>query len=218
MLRLSQFLLLVAAAPVFGQIPSNNVTITATRTLTLQPDQVLLSLAVTAPPTVGLEQIVGALAGVGVTVSNLNGVGTNTDPVAFQWNFALTAPIANLTTTLASLTQLEQSIVQNNLGLALTFNVEGMQVSQQLRQSQTCSNANLVSDARAQGQKLAAAVGMTLGPIQELSNAPSTQPVFAEITGARLGAFVIGSLSAFAISPEPSPLICSLVAKFQLLP
>lgn len=211
-------ILLLAAAPVFGQLPSNTVTVTATRTLALQPDQVLLSLSVTAPPTGTLDQIAGALAGVGITATDLNGVGTNIDPVAFQWNFALEVPIANLTATLESLNQLEQSIGQNNSGLALTFIVAGMQVSQQLRQSQTCSNADLVSDAAAQAQKLAAAAGMTLGPIQELSNAPSTQPVFAEITGARLGAFVVGSLSAFAISPEPSPLICSLVAKFQLLP
>ena len=76
--------------------------------------------------------------------------------------------------------QLEQTIAQNNSGLTLTFTVEGTQASQshKMQQSQPCSNADLIADATAQAQKLAAAAGLTLGPILRLSNAPSSAQIY----------------------------------------
>lgn len=144
-------------------------------------------------------------------------------PTTFQWNFTLAAPLANLSATIGSLTKLQQTIAQNNSGLTLTFSVNGTQVSQQLQQSQSCSNADLIADATAQAQKLAAAAGLTLGPIRELSNAPALEssgpgyvvPVLAE----RLGGFLnVGDFSEFLLAAAPSPVTCSLLVTFQLLP
>jgi len=220
MRRLLLAILLLRAAPAFGQIESHTVTISATRSLVLQPDQIVLQLTVSSNPSATLDQIVGALSGLGITDANLTGT-YNSNPPTLTWNFSFTAPLANVTATIGSITKLEQTIAQNNSGLTLTFYIGGTQVSQQLQQAQTCPNSDLISDASAQAQKLASAAGMTLGPILRLSNAPSPQPsrpaLVAEnatLTGV-LGAY---SILEFPLTPPPSPLTCSLSVQFQLLP
>jgi hypothetical protein len=217
MRRLLLPILLLLAAPAFGQIESHTVTISATRSMVLQPDQILLVLSVSSNPSATLDQIVGALSGLGITDANLTGT-YNSNPPTLSWNFSFTAPLANLTATIGSITKLEQSIAQNNSGLTLTFYIGGTQVSQQLQQTQTCPNSDLISDASAQAQRLANAAGMTLGPILRLSNAPSPQsilvPANVELSGV-LGAY---SILEFPLTPLPSPVTCSLSVQFQLLP
>jgi hypothetical protein len=53
----------------------------------------------------------------------------------------------------------QQSLAKANTGLRLTFNVEGLQVSQALQNAQSCDEPGLVSDAHATAQTLAAAAG-----------------------------------------------------------
>jgi uncharacterized protein YggE len=208
----------LAAAPVFAQLPSNTLTITANRTINPQPDEALFSLSVTSSATTNLGQIVAALSGVGITSENLAGVGNNTTPPSFQWNFTLDVPLSNLTATIASLNNLEKTIAQNNSGLILTFTVEGTQVSpaaQQQQQSQPCSNAELIADATAQAQKLAAAAGMILGPIMKLSNAPTAGQIYA-VPNSVILTGVLGAFSFVVSAPAPSSATCSLVVQFQL--
>jgi uncharacterized protein YggE len=216
-------LLLLAAVPLFAQLESHTLTISASRSINLQPDQVVFGLTVSSAATASLDQIVSALGGLGITSANLTGVNNYSASTTFQWNFTLAAPLANLSATIDSLAKLQQTIAQNNSGLTLTFSVNGTQVSQQLQQSQSCSNADLIADATAQAQKLAAAAGLTLGPIRELSNAPpleSSGPAYAvPVPAARFGFFLnVGSFSNFLLAGVPSPVTCSLLVTFQLLP
>lgn len=208
-------LLLLAAAPLFAQLESHTLAISATRTINPQPDQVMFGLTVSSSPTASLDQIVAALSGLGITSANLTGI-SNLFP--FQWGFTFVAPLSNLSATIASLVKLQETIGQNNSGLALTFTIEGTQVSKQLQQSQLCSNTDLVADATTQARKLAAAAGLTLGPILRVSNVPVARTgavptnVQPEIT------FLSGSFSAFLLGFPASPVTCSLLVKFQLLP
>jgi uncharacterized protein YggE len=218
MWKLGIAILSLAATPVFAQLPSNTLTITATRSINLQPDQALFSLSVTSSAATNLGQLVAALSGVGITAANLAGVGNNTTPPSFQWNFTLPVPLSNLTGTIAALNNLEQTIAQNNTGLILTFTIEGTQVSQtsqQQQQSQSCSDANLIADATAQAQKLAAAAGMVLGPIVKLSNAPTTAQIYAVPS---LTFLDVNGAASFALSAPapPSTAACSLIVQFQL--
>jgi hypothetical protein len=215
MCRLPLFLL--AAAPLFAQLESHTLTISATRSINLQPDQVVFDLLVSSAAITSLDQIVGALSGLGITSANLNGVG-NSNPTTLQWSFTLAVPLSNLSATIGSLTKLQQAIPQNNSGLTLTFTVNGMQVSQQLQQSQSCSNADLIADATAQAQKVAAAAGLTVGTIVKLSNVPAAQATAAPVDVAELVSFVSGDFSDFLLGYVPSPVTCSLLVKFQLLP
>ena len=160
--------------------------------------------------------MVAALAAFGISSANLTSVFGSTAAPSVQWNFTLAVPIAKLATTIGSLTHLQQSITQNNSGLTLTFTVQGTQasqLSQKLQQSQPCSSADLIADATAQAQKLAAAAGLTLGPILKLSNATSAGPTFAVANVALIG-YIVPSL---VFESVPPPATCSLVVRFQLL-
>ena len=212
-MRKACLLSLLAIIPAFGQLESNTLTISATRSTYLQPDEVVFSLSVTSPVSTSLDQVVAALSSLGITAANLSGVGSNATPPTQQWNFTLAGPISSLTATIGSITKLEQTFAQNNNGLTLNFSVNGTQVSQQLRESQSCSNSDLIADATAQAQKLAAAAGMTLGPILDLSNAPSS-PTFGV-----LNSFVpVATFAEFLLGSVSSPATCSLVVVFQLRP
>jgi Protein of unknown function (DUF541) len=211
-------ILLFAVAPVFGQLESNTVTVSATSSIQAQPDEVVFYVTVTSPLTSTLDQILAALSGLGITSANLNGIG-NYDPKTLQWNFTLAMPLTNLTYTIGSLTKLEQTITQNNSGLALTFSIGGTQVSSQLQQSQSCSTPDLVADATAQAQKLAAAAGLVLGRILKLTNAPSLPSfgvpgVFAELSAVPVSRFVVG----YFPGTVPQSGNCSLIVQFRLLP
>jgi uncharacterized protein YggE len=209
-------IVLLAVAPAFGQLASSTLTVSATRSINVQPDEVVLYLTVTSPPTATLDQVVAALSGLGITSANLNGIG-NYDPKTLQWNFTLAVPLTNLTQTIGSVTKLQQTIAQNNSGLALMFNIGGTQVSSQLQQSQSCSKSDLIADATAQAQKLAAAAGLVLGPILKLSNEPSLPgygvPVLvAQLSAVPVSRFVVGYFPGAA----PQPTNCSLTVQFRL--
>jgi uncharacterized protein YggE len=213
MWKLGLLILSLAATPVFGQI-----TISATRSINLQPDEVSFSLSVSSGETTSLDQIVAALSSLGITSASLTGVGSSTTPPTVQWNFTLAVPLPKLAPTIGSLLNLQQSIAQNNSGLTLTFYAGGTQVSpmsQQLQQSQSCSNSDLISDATAQAQKLAAAAGLVLGPILRLSTVPLIRP--SAVPGVVYNS-IPGDFAELLLAPIPPSLTCSLVVQFQLQP
>ncbi len=162
-------ILLVACATAFGQLQTDTITITATRQVSLQPDQIIFNVQVVAPESAGIDDVVAQVAGVGISAANLTGVSSSANDV-FAWNFALAVPISQAGGTTASLVQLAQQSKQ-----AVTFYVQGTQVSQAIEQSQPCSQASLISDAQAQAQSLAAAAGFTVGPVLAVSDGSGGQ-------------------------------------------
>jgi hypothetical protein len=217
--KLSLSILLLMVAPVFAQLDPHTLTIAATRSINLQPDQVVFGLSVSSNAVPTLDQVVAALSGLGITSANLTGVSNNYAPPSFQWNFTLAVPLSSLMATIGSLTKLQTTIAQNNSGLTLTFYVDGTEISQQLQQSQSCSNSDLIADATAQGQKLAAAAGLTLGPILKLSRTPLPQPTL--VAESILVGYIVpnnyrlGDFSPGFVSPAVT---CSLFVEFRLLP
>ena len=123
-MRKACLLSLLAIIPAFGQLESNTLTISATRSTYLQPDEVVFSLSVTSPVSTSLDQVVAALSSLGITAANLSGVGSNATPPTQQWNFTLAVPISSLTATIGSITKLEQTFAQNNNGLTLNVQRE----------------------------------------------------------------------------------------------
>ena len=59
------------AAPIFAQLPPYTLAVSATRSINLQPDQVVFGLTVGSSAAATLDQIVAALSGLGITSSNL---------------------------------------------------------------------------------------------------------------------------------------------------
>lgn len=200
---------LASASLAFGQLDSNSLTILASRTMDLQPDQVVFSVSLTAPMEANLDDVLAALQGSGITADNLDDV--NTAQRLLQWTFTLPVPISKIKNTIATFTSLQQSIGRRGPAFALRFSVQDMQVSSELRQSQPCSISDLMADARAQAQKLVTTAGLFLGPVVALSDGDYASSGF-------LGDLLIIPGTAFRLSPFTHAQVnCSIVVKFSLI-
>jgi hypothetical protein len=213
MMRTLILALVLSGSLAFGQIDSNAVTVTASRNATLQPDTVLFDVTVATGFNAGLDDVIAALAGSGITAANFTNVSSqqfiqdfNPGVVApqpmLQWTFVLPVPLSKLKDTSTALSNLQQSIAKKNAGLAMSFFVQGTQVSPQLQQSQPCVVSDLLTDARAQAQKLADAAGLTLGQLLALSSATSSTTVSSSF-----------GLASFLLSPS----VCAVTVKYALI-
>jgi hypothetical protein len=204
----------------FAQLDSNSVTVTASRSMTQQPDQVLFAVIVQSGLNTSLDAVVAALQGSGITAANFSSVNTGPTLIAvngnpqqlptpmLQWAFALPVPLAKMKDTVTTLTGLQKNITQQNTGLTLSFNVQGTQVSTQLQQSFVCPIPDLLADAQAQAQKLAGAAGLSLGMVLAMSSGTSVPS----------GATSVPSIAGFLLyTPPVFPSACSMTVKFGLL-
>jgi hypothetical protein len=204
-----------------GQPGPNSITITATRTSNTPLDQALIGINVTSGLTAGLDDITAALTGVGITGATFTGVNTTTIYVtdgnqtvpqsALQWSFTLTAPLASLKSALATLVAAQQAVAKQNSSLALSFGVQGAQLSTQAQQSQPCSQSDLMSDARTQAQNVAVAAGVKAGTILSISDSGAS----GVFPASRLGFAAGGIFYAPAIISTPGA-TCALTVQFQL--
>jgi uncharacterized protein YggE len=188
MLRHSVLLTVVSGAFAFAQSSPNSITVTATRTLNVQPDQAIFQVSVTSNLTTGQSDVIAALQGTGITAANFTSVYSSTQYVniqyvtALQWNFTLTVPLTNLKPTIDTFTGLQMSLSQGTTGLSLSFSVQGLQASPQAQQAQPCSLSGLISDARAQATAIANAAGSTVGSILAVTNSISDTSVLCSAT------------------------------------
>jgi uncharacterized protein YggE len=209
-------MLLAPCSLVLGQLSSYSITITSTRSIALQSDQAVFNVTVTSGLTTGLDDVISALLGSGITAANLSGVGTQSLALANrlqqvqQWSFSVAVQFSQIQTTITALTTVQQGIVKNNNGMTLGFSLQGTQVSQQLRASQTCAVSDLVGDARAQAQKVAGAAGFGVGSVLALSSGNTSIPINAA------AAILVAGFSPY-FAPSPT-LTCSVVVKFGLVP
>lgn len=210
---------LVFGRAAFGQLDSDSITISASRSIDSQPDQVVFNVTVQSGPSASFDDTLNAVQGLGITAADLVGVNLPVTLIpnpAFQamtgWVFSLTAPLDRIQATIVSITALQQTIAQKNNGLSLSFAVRGTQVSSALQQQDQCPTADLVSDAQQQARKLADAAGLTVGPIVALSDGPDASTAyFASPTIA----LWFNTASPYLASPPTFP--CLITVKFQLL-
>ena len=210
------FSFVMSASLAFGQGDSNTVTVTASQSVNLQPDQVVFGVYVTTSINASLDDVLAALKGSGITIANLSGVGNgsgiplgilpgNPQPTpTIQWSFVLGVPFAQMKATVTVLTSLQQSIMQANSGFTLSFSVQGTQVSASLQQSQVCSIPGLIADATTQASKLASAARLNLGSIAAMSSAGSNSGIAFET--------ISGAFSSQLTVPQS----CALTVKFAV--
>jgi len=225
------FALLVASASIAAaQTDSNSLTITASRSLAVQADQLVFAVTVNSSLNTGLDDVLAALAGLGVAAGNLQSVYSYTDSsnqATLDWTFTLPVGISEAKTTITLLEGLRQTIGTKSPGLTLSYQSQGTRVSGPLQNSQQCSLPDLIGDARAQAQRLVSgSAGLSVGPILALSDGSSDTvqgPNYAiGINGAVQGfSFVIvGSYASFLLGSTAvvaSPQNCTVVVKFSLL-
>lgn len=66
------FVLSVSLA--YGQLESNSITVTASRSAAVQPDQAVFGVSVSSSISTSLDDVLAALAGVGITITDFSGV------------------------------------------------------------------------------------------------------------------------------------------------
>jgi hypothetical protein len=212
-------LFVIFAALVFGQLDSNSITVSSSRNTNLQPDQVVFSVYVDTTPDVGLDGVLDALQPAGVTTANFASVATAYVPTGslaprfpLEWSFALPVPFAKMKETTAMLSNLQQTVIQTNSSLIILFSVQGTQIAPQTQQSQSCVLTDVLSDAKAQAQKLADAAGLALGGILALSGSTSTTVSSSVLApGTYIGrSFSSLTSNAFYLPP------CSVSVKFAV--
>ncbi len=219
-------LFLLSLCPVFGQLDDNTIAITASRPAIIQPDQAVLGIFVSAPPNTGLDDVLGLLSGLGLTASNLTGVSGGGGgqlatgvQITASWSFSLAVPFTKLNDVLATLGRIQKALTQpgsGQSGLVLTYSVQGTADSPELQAAHPCALPTLVSDARTQAQKVAAAAGFQVGDIVGISDvgqiAASFFPVLSVVRTGILG-FSSGLGGFTALQPA-----CSLTVQFRLQP
>ena len=207
-----------AVGPQFGQTTPNVITVSATRSLRAQPDQVQISLTVASPLDTTQDQVVTALSQAGITGVTPGGVNSTVNgypqqaQTLLQWGFTITPPVSKVSAAIAQLTAAQQNIGKNNSGLTLSYYVEGLQTSADAQKALTCAQNDLITDAKSTAQQVAAAASVHAGAIVSVASGSGAvsqyaTPVF--VAAARLGAYV---------SPGVSSTTCALTIQFQLLP
>ena len=198
------------AAAAFAQLTPNSVTVTATKSISVQPDQVVFGLTLRTPLDVSRDEAFAAVQSLVVTPANFTGVttyqsfqcaGQASQPM-LAWSFTYTADFSNMKTAISSLNALQQTIAQRKNGMALDYSVQGAQVSSRLAQAQTCALSDLMSDARAQALKLASAASMSVGSVLAISS-PT------------IGGVVSSGLTYTGSTAGILP-VCSMTVKFAL--
>jgi hypothetical protein len=230
-------LALIFPLAAFGELDDNTLTVTSSRTLSLQPDQVGISVTASFEATATLDDVLSAVQSAGITVANLSNAGTYNQQINFgvfrqtnQWYFVLQVPFPKLSSELTALTALEQSIATNPTR-SLTFYVQGTQVSSQLSATGVCPYAALFQEASTQAHTLASVAGVMLGPVVAVSDGSSVYPALgaavvptaAFLTGdfipvvrnTQFSAVVVGFGSIPSVLAAPQT--CTLSVQFRLL-
>jgi uncharacterized protein YggE len=190
----------------FGQLDSDTLTVSASRSFSLQPDQAVFVISVTAPSSSGLDQVVAGLKTVGIVAANFSGVFSIPDQGTLSWSFTLAVPFSKISSTATQLTANK-----------IAFTVQSS-ISAGVQQSQPCPLADLMADAKAQAKKLADAAELVVGDVLTLSNgnqSTATSFVYVPTAAFRLG--TIPSVAPFIPIQPAVRATCSLTVKFKLL-
>lgn len=196
-------ILLLGICPLlFGQLDSGSLTVTASRIMFLQPDQVAFTASVNAGIDTTLDEILAILAPANVTVASLTAIYSSTQRRAIRltWNFSWLVPFSKMKDTLTAL---------QPLGRQVSFSIFGASVSADLQSQNRCPASDLLADATGQARKMATAVGATAGPVLALSDGSVGTEGIAIVAGPP-------SPPGIAFLPASTTLNCSLTVKFKL--
>ncbi len=204
----------------FGQLDSDTLTISASRSIIVPPDQALFNVSVLSDLNTSLDQVVAALQGTGMSASNLSTVhGYSPGPVntsvtrgraSLRWYFTLLVPFTKMASVAATLTNLQKTIGQQNSGLTLIFSLSRLQVSPELQQSKGCLLSDVMADARVQAQTLADAAGLAVGPIVALSDRSGGQVLAGGFNTPSLGARLQAPTGISFVGLRTAPVSCFL--------
>jgi uncharacterized protein YggE len=171
--------IMLSLSPAFGQVDSNSITVTASRSNTSgPPDQAVFSVRVESGLDISLDDVIAELQGTGIDAANLQNVytsfiyinspsGMTQQMEMLEWSFTFTAPFTKNKDTITLLTNLQAAIAKKNNGQTMSFSIQGTQSS---AQPPACSLPDLLTNAQTQAQKLADGAGVSVGNILAMSS------------------------------------------------
>jgi hypothetical protein len=184
----------IFASCVFAQLDSNTITISASRAIYVQPDEIAIGVYVDTGPDVTLDQVLAVLQPAGITSGNfssvypvvnilLGGLGVTgatgasgaTGPIAFvpqdglEWAFTINVTFASMKNQLNQLASVQKTLALKP-GTILSFGPQGLHTSTAALATQPCRTLDLMNDARAQALALANAAGFSIGPVVAMSD------------------------------------------------
>jgi len=197
-----------------GQTSPHTLTVSASRTVNIPPDQVVVAAYINTTVDGTVDDAVAALAGTGIRVSNLLNVSPLYLQAGNQWQFSLTVSFAKMNATLAALQKAQNGVSKTGPVTAVSFSVQGAQVSSDLAATQDCTKTALVADAQAHARRVAAAAGVSLNGIVAISDNGSpgvAYAAFANLNTVRTGDFSL--VNSVLTSPQPG---CSVTVQFGI--
>ncbi len=197
----------------FGTAPANaaGITVYATRTVNVPPDQAVVGAAVVAPADASIDDALAALPGTGFAASNLYNIYSSPQiyGATATWLFSMAVPFAKLGATLAALQKLPPSTV--------SFSIQGTQVSPQLLASQDCSYQSLLNDAQAQARQVTAEAGVQLNDLISVSDTNAPIAVRNGYVQGDFSQIISGAVFvAYIPSIYNAPPTCSLSARYGI--
>jgi hypothetical protein len=220
------YLLLLAAAACLAQtadLDSNTLTVTAVRATNLPNDEVTVAVLVTAQVGMMVDEVLGLLAGTGITASDLSqaepppaGSPANTA----QWYFTPTVPLAKSRALFTALDRIQSDLYRDGSTNSVIFDVAGVQPSAATQAAHPCNNTTLLTDARTMAQSLAAAAVLRVGTVLSITQ-PPTSAAYPGVFMQWVQPGNLGSQNPAAyLVPSPAsgnlPGTCSITVQFQL--
>lgn len=208
----------------FAQIESDTLTIRASRSVRLAPDQVIFQVIVSSSLNTSFEDVIAALSGLNVTAADLTHLSGGSLQSQISWNLNITVPFSKMKTTASTLALLRQTFPNNGKGMMLDFLVQGSQVSSDAMHAYGCAVQDLVTDARLEAEEVASAAQLFVGPILAMSDGASNEAPPAPVTYEILHIVdpITGQVSYPAVPTiltrtAPDPFDCTAEIKFKLL-
>ena len=179
------------ASLAYGQLDTNSMTVTASRTLSFPADQLAYRVSACGPLTSTLDEAVAQVRGLGLTAADFLTVGTSSfgfgsslifgsTQIGLCWAFNLVSPLARSKATLDALGAAVSAATKNDAGWNLSYYLTGAQSSAVSQAS--CPLTDLMADARVRAQKLASAAGLGLGAVLSVSGGtPSYSSCFLTV-------------------------------------
>ncbi len=164
-------LLFGPASLAYGQLDSNSVTVTASRSLSFPVDQLVYRVNACGPLSSTLDDAAAQVRSLGLTAADFLYVGTSSSgplqTTVLCWTFNLAFPFAKSKATLDALSAAVASFTKDGGGWNLSYYSTGAQSSASSQAS--CPLPDLMADAKLRAQKLASTAGLGLGTVLSVS-------------------------------------------------
>jgi hypothetical protein len=197
-------LILAMAGAAFAQV--DGIATTATRSVTLSPDEVTFNVTVIAEISTTLEQAVAAVQDAGVTSKNLLGIASSEEyygpsPLSrtsrLTYGFTVTQPYSKMKETTEKLEAARRRLAAESGGdVVFTLYVNATEKAVQDARQRLVTE--LLAEAKSNAQFLANAAGLTLGGLLNVSE--NVYPA-SGVPGP-----YYGSISFSSGSPSPVPI------------